>query len=191
MAEGRRIVGYPALFDDPAEIGGRFREQVAKGAFKRTIEESDIRALVDHDPSRILGRARAGTLRLSEDGRGLHIEIDPPDTQAGRDIKVSLERGDVSGMSFGFQARQQAWEDEASAMPLRTLLEVELFDVSIVTFPAYANTEVALRSLEAARGHRRIFNAAARRLRLTLDLDLRSGVRRRCSAGSQIQEMRE
>lgn len=146
----RKIVGHAAVFDSPTLIGGMFREQVAKGAFIRAIREDDVRALIDHDPSLILGRKKAGTLRLQEDTIGLRVEIDPPDTQAGRDIMISLERGDITGMSFGFMTRKQEW-DESSNPPLRTLRDVELLDVSVVTYPAYPETDVALRSLEAER----------------------------------------
>jgi hypothetical protein len=76
--ESRRIVGYAAVFDTPTDIAGLFREQFAPGAFAIAIARDDIRTLIDHDPTLILGRNRAGTLSLAEDGKGLRVDIDPP-----------------------------------------------------------------------------------------------------------------
>jgi len=145
--EPTRIVGYAAVFDKLSEDFGGWREQIAPGAFAKTIKNDDIRALVDHDSGRIIGRNSAGTLTLSEDKEGLKVEILPPDTQVGRDIVTSIERGDVSGMSFGFRTITDNWRtvDEEE---IRTLEEVKLFDVSPVTFPAYPDTDVGVRSYE-------------------------------------------
>lgn len=148
-AEGRTISGYAAIFNSVTDIGGYFREQIAPGAFANAIA-GDVRALFDHDSSKVLGRTTAGTLRLSEDSKGLAIEIDLPDTQTARDLAVSMERGDISGMSFGFAVTRQEW-DETQDPPLRTILECELAEVSVVTFPAYEDTEAAVRSLEEAK----------------------------------------
>lgn len=145
--EPAKIVGYSAVFNKLSEDLGGFREIISPGAFKNTIKKDDIRALVDHDSSRILGRNTAGTLTLAEDKTGLLVEITPPDTQIGRDIVTSIERGDVTGMSFGFRTISDAWStvDEEE---IRELREVKLFDVSPVTFPAYPDTTVATRSLQ-------------------------------------------
>jgi HK97 family phage prohead protease len=151
-AESRTIAGYAAVFNSETDIGGMFREQIAPGAFKASLS-GDVRALFDHDTAHVLGRTKAGTLRLSEDERGLAVEIDLPDTQTGRDLRESMNRGDIDGMSFGFRVTKQEW-DESGETPLRTIREVELFEVSVVTFPAYADTEVALRSLNDERGER-------------------------------------
>jgi hypothetical protein len=145
----RTVAGYAAVFNSPTDIGGAFREQIAPGAFTKALT-GDVRALFDHDTSMVLGRTKSGTLRLSEDSRGLAVEIDLPDTQLGRDLSASLARGDIDGMSFGFRVTDQEW-DETGNTPLRTIRGVELFEVSVVTFPAYADTEVALRSLEQSR----------------------------------------
>lgn len=149
--EPPRMVGHAAVFNQTIEIGRWFRERVAPGAFSRAIKEDDVRALFNHDPNFVLGRNTAGTLLMDEDGVGLAIQIFPPDTQIARDLTVSMERGDVSQMSFGFRVRKEQWDDSDQDIPLRTLLEVELFDVSPVTFPAYPTTDVGLRMLEAYR----------------------------------------
>lgn len=163
---GRTIAGYAAIFNSVAEIGSYFREQIAPGAFTKAIK-GDVRALFDHDSSQVLGRSAAGTLRLSEDDKGLAVEIDLPDTQIARDLTASMERGDIDGMSFGFMVTRQEW-DETQDPPLRTIKEVELREVSVVTFPAYEDTEIALRSLQDDRAdrERRQHNADQARARI-------------------------
>lgn len=146
----RRIVGHASVFNRDADIGGWFIESVAPGAFKRAIREDDVRALFNHDSNIVLGRNKAGTLKLSEDDVGLAIDIDPPDTQWARDLMVSIERGDINQMSIGFRVLKQEW-DETGDVAKRKLLEVELFDVSPVTFPAFVETDVGLRSLAVYR----------------------------------------
>lgn len=143
-AAGRRLEGYAATFGTSARIAD-FTEVIAPGAFKAGLaRRDDVLALVDHDPRRLLGRTRSGTLKLSEDSRGLEFSVDVPDTQLGRDIVAMVERQDVGGMSFAFnvEPRGEAWEGRN-----RTLLSVKLVDVSVVqSFPAYDQTSVAARS---------------------------------------------
>lgn len=150
--EGERpkLVGYAAVFSEQSEDLGGFREQIAPGAFASSLGD-DIRALVNHDSSRVIGRTRSGTLALEEDERGLRAEITPPDTSYGRDLVESVSRGDVSQMSFGFRVRPggQRFEERDDGMILRTLTDVQLFEVSPVTFPAYPQTDIAVRSLES------------------------------------------
>lgn len=143
-----RLAGHAAVFNSLSVDLGGFRERIEPGAFAATIAEDDIRALFNHNPDFVLGRNVAGTLRLAEDDRGLAIGIDLPDTQAARDLSVSIERGDITGMSFGFRTISDQWEMQ-DGDAVRTLLAVKLFDVSPVTFPAYPETDVAVRSLEA------------------------------------------
>lgn len=150
--EGQTVAGYAAVFDTVTDIGGMFREKIAPGAFSPAIK-GDVRALWNHDSSHVLGRTKAGTLRLSEDDKGLAVEIDLPDTQAARDLRENMRLGNVDGMSFGFRVTKQEW-DETGDVPLRTIEEVELFEVSAVTFPAYESTEIALRSLDDERAKR-------------------------------------
>ena len=142
-----KIVGHAAVFDQLSEPLGffGFRERIKPGAFKQTIEEDDIRALWNHNPDWVLGRNRAGTLRLWEDDRGLAVEIIPPDTQWARDLLTSIRRGDVNQMSFGFQVVDEFWAME-NGESVRTLQRVRLFDVSVVTFPAYPQTDAAVRA---------------------------------------------
>lgn len=147
------VAGYAAVFNSEADFGGYFREVIAPGAFAATLKTADVRAYFDHDRGRVLGRKSAGTLRLHEDERGLAVEIDLPDTTDGRDVQTLIKRGDVSGMSFGFIVRKQQW-DETVEPPLRTLQQIELREVSIVSEPAYDDTSIALRSLEHLRDER-------------------------------------
>ena len=142
-----KIVGYAAKFNSLSHDLGGFREKIEPGAFSRALSEGqDVRALVDHDPGKIIGRSTSGTLRMLEDDHGLRVEIDPANTTAGRDIMESITRGDVTGMSFGFTVKDDDWQI-VDGENIRTLRDMDLFDVSVVTFPAYASTEVALRSL--------------------------------------------
>lgn len=145
-----RIVGYAAVFDQLSEPMMGFRERVRPGAFAQTLKDKDdIRALWNHDSAAVLGRMGAGTLSLREDKKGLLVEIDPPDTQVGRDAMESIRRGDVSQMSFAFAVRKQQWtaEGEGEEEQLtRDLIDVRLFEVSPVTFPAYPQTAVAVRT---------------------------------------------
>lgn len=145
-----KISGHAAMFEVLSEDLGGFREKIAAGAFTKTLQNADVRALFNHDPNIVLGRNKAGTLRLKEDLTGLAIEIDPPDTQHARDLMVSMNRGDITQMSFGFYTVADKWA-KLDGQWVRTLLEVELFDVSPVTYPAYTQTDVAVRSLEQAK----------------------------------------
>lgn len=146
VSEGRKFVGYAARFNQTADIierGRRFKERVAPGAFTRALANRDIHGLLNHDRNMVLGRNKAGTLRLEQDRRGLAFEIDPPDTQYARDLRTLIERGDVSQCSFGatLHGTRDSW-----AGTVRTLEEIDCFDVSIVSvMPGYPGTSVSLR----------------------------------------------
>lgn len=152
--EGERgkIVGYSAVYNSRSVDLGGFVEEIEPGAFTKTLAQSpDVRATIDHEGGlTTLGRTRSGTLKLSEDKNGLAIEIDPPDTQAGRDIKTLLQRGDIDQMSFMFRVPKggDVWRELDNGLYLRTLKEIDLEDgdVSIVTYPAYPQTSVEARS---------------------------------------------
>ena len=143
-----RIEGYAAKFDTLSEELFGFREKIAPGAFAESLARpDDVRALINHDPNLILGRNTAGTLDLSEDDKGLKFGLDLPDTSAARDLAESIDRGDISQCSFGFVTREESWEFTDDGEPdIRTLMAVDLFDISTATFPAYTDTAVALRS---------------------------------------------
>lgn len=149
------IRGYPIVFNRLSEDLGGFRERIAPEAMDRTLKEgTDLRALVDHDSSKILGRLSAGTLRIEKDQYGVAIELTPPDTTAGHDIVESINRRDVTGGSFAFMPMGEAesWWDFKTNPPTRTIHDMRVREVSIVTFPAYPQTALALRSLSLYRG---------------------------------------
>lgn len=150
----KKIEGYSARFNSESEDMG-FIETIAPGAFKNALAKSDVRALFNHSPDYILGRAKAGTLSLAEDDVGLRMEVTPPDTQWARDLLTSIERGDITGQSFSFTLAKggDAWSEQNGKL-YRTITEFgELFDVGPVVFPAYKSTDVtvALRSMEEFR----------------------------------------
>lgn len=140
--EGRQLIGLAAPFGSETRIAD-FREVIAPGAFTRTLSESrDILALVDHDPGKVLGRTRSGSLELRETAEGLAYRLTLPETTTGNDLRTLAQRGDLGGVSFGFRAIRDSWEGN-----LRTLHEVELHEISIVqAHPAYGDTTVSLRS---------------------------------------------
>jgi HK97 family phage prohead protease len=138
------ITGIAAPFGKLSEpIMGQFQEKIDSKAFDESLD-GDIRCLFNHEPNYVLGRTMAGTLRLQKDKSGLKFENDPPDTQWARDLQVSIRRGDVNQMSFAFECLEDSW-DKSGEMPIRTLKKVKLFDISIVTYPAYPQTKVGLR----------------------------------------------
>lgn len=141
---GPVIDGYAAVFNELSLDLGGWRERVAPGAFARSVADNDVRALWDHDSKYVLGRNRAGTLTLEEDERGLGVEILPPGTEWAGDLLKSMKRGDVNQMSFGFYVRQDEWIEEDGVL-VRVLRDVDLFDVSVVTFPAYTQTSAEAR----------------------------------------------
>lgn len=171
--DAKRVSGYAAVFNVRTLIADYFEEEVAPGAFASAIANDDVRALIDHDSALVLGRTKAGTLRLAEDDRGLKFEIDLPETTAAADLAALMKRGDVSQASFAFGVKREEWIDRGEAPPLRRILEVApLYDVSVVTFPAYEQTEAALRSLNEFQAARKAAGKTAgfyrRRMRLGL-----------------------
>lgn len=141
--------GHAAVFNRRTRILD-FLEEIAPGAFRNALKEKqDVRALVNHDPSQIVGRSSAGTLRLSEDRTGLAVEIDPPDSPRGHDLVASVKRGDLSEMSFQFRVREggERWDKNEEEFDVRTLTDLDLVDVAPVTFPAYKETDLASREL--------------------------------------------
>ena len=151
--EPKTLEGYAAIFNRETVIGAYFRETIEAGAFRAAVKTGDVRALFNHDPNMVLGRTSAKTMRLEEDETGLRYVIDPPDTTLGRDVLVSVGRGDVTGSSFGFTVKRDSWTrpSKAGELPLRTIHEIEwLRDVGPVTFPAYEETTVQARDAASA-----------------------------------------
>ena len=151
-----KITGYAAVFDSPngeddAEARG-WSEEIDPHAFDGVLSSNpDVVALWNHNPDVILGRTSSGTLRLSVDKNGLAYEVDPPDTQAARDLTALMQRGDVSRSSFGFVCKRDQWTEKRDGSVSRRILEFHrLFDVSPVTFAAYPDTSSGLRSLPAS-----------------------------------------
>jgi len=144
-AAGRRLEGYAAVYGVEARIGS-IVETIAPGAFAVTLaERNDVLGLADHDPARLLARTRSGTLRLSEDSRGLAFDLDVPDTQTGRDVLALAERNDLGGMSFAFRVRPDGERWSGKKRELRSL---DLVEISVVSsWPAYDGTSVTARSL--------------------------------------------
>ena len=141
------MAGHAALFNSLSEDLGGFVEVIAPGAFKRTIKNNtDTRLLLNHDANFVLARTKSGTLRLAEDERGLYVEADMAPTSYARDLSILMERGDVNQMSFGFYVVRDHWGQMPDGVPLRTIQEAKVFDVSVVAFPAYPATEASLRS---------------------------------------------
>ena len=168
---GVKVSGYAAVFDQEADIGGMFREKIEKGAFTDAIGRDDVVFLINHD-GLPLARTRSGTLKLEQDDHGLRIEttLDPDDPDV-KSIVGKMKRGDLDKMSFAFMPEIQEWDDTQDP-PLRSIKKASLFDVSIVTTPAYDGTEIGLRSLAAHKKEQKQknFNAAALRLRMKATL---------------------
>jgi len=141
-----KVSGYAAVFNEETDIGGSYREVIAPGAFKNAIGRDDVVFVINHE-GLPLARTRSGTLTLREDEKGLYMEteLDPNDPDV-MTIIPKMKRGDLDKMSFAFSPSLQKWDDSGD-IPVRTIVEAALFDVSIVTSPAYEGTEIGLRSL--------------------------------------------
>ena len=145
------LTGYAAVFNsDSVRFGGYQKdwvERIAPGAFKRSLaENSDVVALWSHDASKPAART-PNTLRLSEDANGLAVEIDLIDTTTNRDLLANIRAGIVDSMSFGFVPVKTKWEERKDAdADIRTLVDVDLHEVSAVVWPAYPDTSLAARS---------------------------------------------
>jgi len=144
------LVGHAAVFDSMSESLGNFNETIQRGAFRKALRSPDlaVKALFNHDQNLVLGSTSNGTLSLREDPTGLRYEVNVADTSYGRDLRVLLERGDITQSSFAFKVNKdgQQWSDQEDGTLLRTITEFsEILDVSAVTYPAYtATTSTAL-----------------------------------------------
>lgn len=140
------IEGYFAVFNSNYEIAPGMSESIAPGAFSNTLS-GDVRALINHDTTLVLGRTKAGTLKLQEDSHGLwgHIDINPNDGDA-MNLYERVKRGDVDQCSFGFEIVSENTEVFENGDVHWTITEVNLFEVSCCTFPAYEETNISARS---------------------------------------------
>ena len=147
--EGKKsIEGYFAVYDSVYNIAPGMSESIAPGAFASSLA-GDIRALVNHDTSLVLGRTKAGTLVLRDDSHGLwgHIDINPNDVDA-MNLYERVKRGDVDQCSFGFEIRSQDTDIREDGSIHWTLTDIDLHEVSCCTFPAYEETNISARSAE-------------------------------------------
>lgn len=155
------FTGHAAVFDTRTAIGNPltwgFYEEIASGAFTKTLNEGDARFLVDHDTQLLVARVSAGDLRLSQDKVGLAVDADL-DTELSyvKDLVRNLDKRRITGMSFGFQVVKDEWnveqvetnDGQTADVEVRRITEVRLLEVSAVTFPAYEETDAALRALQ-------------------------------------------
>ena len=148
--KGKTLTGYAAVFNSEAVLGD-FVEVIRQGAFAKSLASaSNIRALYHHQGDALLGTTKGGTLQLREDSHGLAFTLSLPDTSHGRDLAVLVDRGDISGCSFGFRVAPggDRWEQRGAQL-VRELLAVDLMEVTLTADPAYQDTSVAMRSLHA------------------------------------------
>jgi HK97 family phage prohead protease len=151
--DGNTLTGYIAVTDQPTEMFPGYVEVLKKGCFKRSLDPSadnDVVALINHDDDAPVGRLSAGTLTLKEDSKGLAFSLTLPDTTRAKDLKVSIERKDVTGCSFGFYCDQGdcTYFEDTDGTVTRSIESLNLVEVSVgVTFPAYPQTSMSLRSL--------------------------------------------
>lgn len=145
----RTIVGYAVKWEMKSVTMGywrRFKEQFKRGAFTDSLTQDDQLALWSHDYSQVLGRTKNGTLRLFEDEIGLRFELDLADTTLGDDTYKTIKRGDVDGVSFGFQMAKEEWDESDPDNIVRSVTKAKLVEISPVAFPAYPDSQVSARS---------------------------------------------
>lgn len=141
----RTIEGYFALYEQETELFDGVYEIISNGAFDKTLN-SDVRALWNHNTQYVLGRSKNGSLSLKADDKGLFATIKLPNTQYANDLYELVQRGDIDQASFGFNINDEELEELASGGYRWRLKEVDLHEISVVTFPAYENTTVQARS---------------------------------------------
>lgn len=167
--EGDTLIGHAAVFGQVAKVPGGY-EQLGRAAFDEVLRrsDSDVTALINHDPAMLLGRQAANTLRVRADDEGLAFEVDLPDTSYANDLRKLVARGDMTGASFGFipDLDKSTWTRADDGSQVHTINALTyLRDVSPVTFPAYSGAGVALRSYDgelAPDGRSQLIRARAR-----------------------------
>ncbi|MCE9880641.1 HK97 family phage prohead protease [Hafnia paralvei] len=149
-SQDKKLTGYVVKWNSRSQVlWDEFVEQFSPNAFQNSLAGgADVRALYEHDYTALLGRTTSGTLTLAEDATGLRFELTPPDTQLGRDVLTLVDRGDITGMSFGFRALKDQW-DSTQTPYVRTVMDAELREITVTSIPAYpeSGVEVAKRSL--------------------------------------------
>jgi uncharacterized protein len=147
-ADGSRTLsGYAAVFNSLSVDFGGWQEMIAPGAFTRSLMSSpDVVCLRDHDNAILLGRTSSKTLTLEQDATGLRFDCALPNTTQAADLAVLMDRGDINGCSFAFICNMDDWKTTGDGVTVRTIIEAELYDVSVVTQPAYPDTSASLRS---------------------------------------------
>lgn len=150
-AGGFHFRGHAAVFDSASEDLGGFTEYVSRGAFKKALDRHpDVRALFNHDPNYVLGRTKSKTLDLREDPRGLHYYVKAPDVSYVRDLRTLMLRGDIDQSSFAFTVERDKWQEQDGKIT-RTIQEIrDLYDVSVVTTPAYPEADASARTSSPA-----------------------------------------
>lgn len=164
--ENNIVEGYALKFDKPSEDLGGFIEFINKRALDG-VDFSDVRLFVDHDPSKLLGRTRSGTLKLEVDEVGLKFRALLPETTLGKDTMELVKRGDLNQCSFGFTVEKDNWS-QGEGISHRSIEQIgKLMEISLVSIPAYEDTDVrvAQRSLETASNELEL-----RKMQLELDL---------------------
>lgn len=168
-ADGSRTIsGYAVTWQDLSRNLGGFKEKASKGCFAQSLKDNpDVMCLYGHDPNQILGRVSSGTLTIAEDSKGLRFSCKLPNTSTANDLIELMDRGDLRNMSFGFSVPQGGddWSDVGGEV-VRTLLQVTLYEISVVGDPAYTTSSVNLRSAPAA------IRAKLKKDDIDFDLDL-------------------
>ncbi|MDH6367140.1 MULTISPECIES: HK97 family phage prohead protease [unclassified Breznakia] len=146
---GKKIEGYFIVYNQKTNLFGNIYEQMAKGSIDNALANNDIRCLFDHDSAKVLGRTGNGTLKLKSDDYGLYgeVEINQNDQEA-KDIHARVERGDINACSFGFYPIAEERTEESDGSITYTVKEADVIEVSVVTFPAYPQTQVSARKKE-------------------------------------------
>ena len=148
----KTISGYAVRWDQPSiPIMGMFEERFSKGAFTESLTNDKQKALWSHNPGCVLGSTKNNTLRINEDDIGLRFEVDLPDNSWGNDAYISIKRGDVDGVSFGFKSPKDgnSWDDSDPNMIKRTITKAKLFEISPTPFPAYPQSQVQARNIDS------------------------------------------
>ena len=148
-----KLTGIAAPFNSRSVNLGGFVEVIAPGAFARTLRQADQFAVHHHDFANLLGSTRSRTLTLSEETQGLRFTLNLPDTGLGRDVHALVKRGDLAHMSFSFlipQASGETWRELGDGTLERTLLDIDLFEISTVAAPAYRDSKVSARADQQA-----------------------------------------